>query len=129
VPLSADAVILLRSLPLWRGGDFTFTTTSGRQPAYFSTRARKSLCKDFTLHDIRRTVRTRLSALRVPEIVAELIIGHSKRGMTRIYDQHKFQDEMREALEAWAIRLRTIVAPEPTDNVIELRRNKVAKGD
>jgi integrase len=62
------------------------------------------------IHDLRRTVRTRLSELRVPEHVAELVIGHARKGLARIYDQHRYADEMREALQAWAVRLRAIVA-------------------
>ena len=43
------------------------------------------------LHDIRRTVRTRLSSLRVSERVAEMVIGHGKKGLARVYDQHEFR--------------------------------------
>jgi hypothetical protein len=57
----------------------------------------------------RRTVRTRLSALRVSEPVAELVIGHARKGLARVYDQHRYIDEMREALELWAEKLRAIV--------------------
>jgi len=67
----------------------------------------------YTLHDLRRTVRTRLSALKVPYEVAELIIGHSKRGLARVYDQHEYADEMRDALGTWAICLQGIVRVSP----------------
>jgi hypothetical protein len=63
----------------------------------------------FVIHDMRRTVRTRLSALRVRHEVAELVIGHGKKGLARVYDQHEYLDEMREALDAWAARLTQIV--------------------
>ena len=79
----------------------------------------------WVIHDIRRTVRTRLSELRVPEHVAERVIGHARKGLLRIYDQHRYQDEMREALEAWEARLRAIVSP-PPDNVVPLRVGEVA---
>jgi hypothetical protein len=45
--------------------------------------------------------------------VPEMIIGHGRRGIQRVYDQHKFVDEMREALELWNARLRDIVEPTP----------------
>lgn len=64
----------------------------------------------FVIHDLRRTVRTRLSGLRVRTEVAEMIIGHGKKGLARIYDQHEYLDEMREALDAWANALSAIVA-------------------
>src|SRR5215204_4447419 len=63
----------------------------------------------WVIHDIRRTVRTRLSGLRVPEPVAEMVIGHARRGLLRVYDQHQYLDEMREALALWAARLRQIL--------------------
>ena len=72
------------------------------------------------MHDIRRTVRTRLAALRVSDLVAETILGHGQKGLQRVYDQHQYLPEMREALELWAGRLRDIVSPAP-ENVIELR--------
>ena len=72
----------------------------------------------FVTHDIRRTVRTRLSSITTPEI-AELVIGHAKKGMAKIYDQHTYAPEMRDALERWSAKLRSIVTP-PPDNVADL---------
>ena len=50
-----------------------------------------------------------MAALRVPDHVAELVIGHGKRGLQRVYDQHRYLPEMREALDAWADELHRIV--------------------
>jgi hypothetical protein len=33
--------------------------------------------EDWTFHDIRRTMRTHLSALPIPDLVRELVIGHA----------------------------------------------------
>jgi integrase len=82
---------------------------------------RNAKIENFTLHDIRRTVRTRLSALRIPEQIAELVIGHAKRGLVRVYDQHKYADEVREALEAWNAKLEAIVNPPAGANIVPLR--------
>jgi hypothetical protein len=67
----------------------------------------------FVIHDLRRTMRTRLSSLRISDAVAEMVIGHGRKGLQRVYDQHKFIEEMREALEAWNARLRVIISPQP----------------
>jgi hypothetical protein len=75
----------------------------------------------WVFHDIRRTVRTRLSGLRTSHDVAEMIIGHGRKGLARVYDQHGYADEMRAALEAWNARLRMIIMP-PPQNVVELRK-------
>lgn len=72
-------------------------------------------------------MRTRLSALRVPEPVAEMVIGHARAGLARVYDQHQYADEMRMALEAWAMKLRTIVDP-PSGDVIALQIGRGVEG-
>ncbi|EKF43477.1 phage integrase family protein [Nitratireductor indicus C115] len=139
VPLSSDAVTLLNSLDRFEGetaGDCLFSTTGGQKPINGFSRAKSALDtamlaalrKDdpdatlapWTFHDVRRTVRTRLSALKVNRDVAELVIGHGKKGLDRVYDHHEFEPEMREALEKWAIALRGIVNPTPTGNVTRL---------
>jgi hypothetical protein len=65
----------------------------------------------FVSHDIRRSVRTGLPALPVPDLIRELTIGHSKPGLHKIYDQHAYIDEKRQCLELWAVRLLGIVEP------------------
>lgn len=44
-----------------------------------------------------------------------MVIGHGKKGLARVYDQHEFADEMREALDLWAGRLRSIASPPPAN--------------
>jgi hypothetical protein len=63
----------------------------------------------WTIHDIRRTVRTGLSALPIPDLVRELVIAHAKPGLHKVYDQYAYLNEKRQALELWATRLRAIV--------------------
>ena len=75
----------------------------------------------WTIHDLRRTVRTRLAALRVNSDVAEAVLGHVKPGIVGVYDRHRYDDEKREALQAWAIKLRSIVGPDTMGNVVQLR--------
>ena len=45
--------------------------------------------KHWVLHDMRHTIRTRMAALGVNETVAEMILGHAKKGMGRIYNEHR----------------------------------------
>ena len=71
--------------------------------------ARTGPMPHWTVHDIRRTFRTRLSALKVPDHIAELAIGHARKGLQRTYDLHRFEDELREAFEHWADALEAIV--------------------
>jgi integrase len=79
----------------------------------------------WTPHDLRRTMRTGLSACKVRPDISELTIGHTKRGIVAVYDQHAFDDERRRALEAWESRLTAIVEgrdPDSAsgDNVVQM---------
>jgi hypothetical protein len=66
-------------------------------------------------------MRTGLSAIpNISDLVRELVIGHTKPGLHKVYDQHAYLDEKRFALDAWAARLRSIV-DSPAANVVELR--------
>jgi len=75
------------------------------------------------LHDARRTFRTGLSTLNIPPHIAELCLAHRQPGLARTYDLHRFDQEKRHALNAWAARLLAIVEPRP-DKVTPLRKVK-----
>ena len=76
---------------------------------------------NWTNHDLRRVVRSGLSQLRVPHNVAEAVLAHKAPGIVGTYDVHEYQDEKREALEAWAQRIASIVNPAPAAKVVKLR--------
>lgn len=114
VPLSDGVLDLLGGRQA--RGPHVFSTTDGRRPISGFGRALaraqiRSGTTGWRLHDLRRTVRTRMAALRVSSAVAELVLGHGKRGLARVYDQHSYLPEMREALELWAAELARIVNP------------------
>jgi len=70
----------------------------------------------WVLHDLRRTVRTRLvSDLKVEAFIAERVIGHALAGLHAVYDQGSHRDQKRDALDRWAAALAIIVgiAPPP----------------
>jgi integrase len=131
VPLTDDAIAILNDCPRFAGGDYVFTSRNGSTFANdidgALTKLGKIILADggqplprWTVHDLRRTMRTRLSSLRIPSEIAEMCIGHAKKGLARIYDQHAYETEMREAMNAWAGLLRSIVSPTPS-NVIAIR--------
>jgi integrase len=80
----------------------------------------KSALPDFVNHDIRRTVRTHLSALKTGEEVREAVLAHVRPGIKGVYDQHQYLEEKREALTLWNARLRSIIEPTP-ENVVQLK--------
>ena len=75
---------------------------------------------EFVNHDIRRTVRTHLSALRIGEEVREAVLAHVRPGIKGVYDKHQYLDEKREALTLWHARLRSIVEA-PPENVVPIK--------
>ncbi|EGP07529.1 phage integrase [Bradyrhizobiaceae bacterium SG-6C] len=64
------------------------------------------------LHDLRRTVRTRLGKLGILPHVAELVLNHAghKSGIGGVYDHHDYQPEIAEALRRWEASLLDIVS-------------------
>ena len=143
VPLSDDVLDILKSLPRFQKGDHLFSTTFGLKPVNGFSKAkqrldrhmlrswralarvrgedrRKARIRPWIIHDIRRSVRTGLSALPVPDLVRELVIAHTKPGLHKVYDQHAYEAEKRHALELWAARLRSIVEPPPAPNLVPL---------
>ncbi|MGO6665124.1 site-specific integrase [Rhizobium ruizarguesonis] len=141
VPIADDVQAIMDSLPRYKGektGKFLFSTTLGLKPINGFSRAKEALdtamlaelrkadpdaeLPEWVFHDIRRTVRTRLSGLRVNSDVAEMVIGHGKTGLRRVYDQYEFEPEMREALQRWALALKQIVAPTGPENVLTFEK-------
>jgi integrase len=73
-------------------------------------------------HDIRRTVRSKLSRIKGLDLeTREAILAHVKPGMQGVYDQHAYFEEKREALELWAEMLRQIAQPPAVPNVVPIR--------
>jgi integrase len=115
VPLSDTALRILQELPRFKQGGHLFSTTYGAKPVSGFSKAKYRLdalmgtVEEFRFHDIRRTMRTGLSALPVPDMVRELVIAHAQPGLHKVYDQHKYDAEKRQALDLWAARLYQIV--------------------
>jgi integrase len=129
IPLTDNVIELLNGLYRFKHGDFLFSTTFGRAPFNGFSKAKARLdrlmreqlgeLQPFTLHDLRRTMRTRLAELRIPEHIAEAAIGHAKRGIVAVYNRARYSDELREAFETWHAALLAIVNP-PAANVMLL---------
>lgn len=126
VPLSPLAREIVDGLPHWATGDYLLSTTAGRRPVSgFSralTRLREAIhdaqldadpeAKElprFTPHDFRRTVKSGLSALRVPAEHKDAVLGHAKHKLDKIYDHHNYFAEKAEALDRWAAHVEEIV--------------------
>jgi hypothetical protein len=78
----------------------------------------------WVIHDLRRVVRTKLAKLKVSDLVAELILGHGKKGVQRIYDLEGREDDMLAAMKEWDKLLHAITNKKPA--VAEKPRRRVA---
>jgi integrase len=67
----------------------------------------------FAPHDLRRTLRTGLSRLKVEPHIAERVINHAQDKIVATYDMYAFVDEKRQAVDKWAQELNKILAAKP----------------
>lgn len=127
VPLSGDALAILTGRHAKGATGFVLAGRGEGKPfagqASAMRRIREKMKgKTFSLHDIRRTVRTGLSRLGVDEVTAEKVIGHMPQGIVKVYDVHDRMAERRAALELWSKHLAQLVAAGEAPNVVQLRR-------
>ncbi|MCP3729730.1 tyrosine-type recombinase/integrase [Sphingomonas sp. MG17] len=104
LPLPPAAMALLAQLPRRDDDDgYVFTTTGGAKPFSGFSKAKALLdqasgVQGFTIHDLRRTTRSKLSELGVPWEVARRIVGHSVDQLDAVYDRFNYLDAKGEAL-------------------------------
>ena len=67
----------------------------------------------WTPHDVRRSVRTLLSAMGCPREIAEAVLGHMPGGIVGIYDRHNFDAERLEWLTKLDARLEQLAQRNP----------------
>lgn len=131
VPLTDSALALIEQAG---SGEYVFEPRPGR-PLSAAALAKAVLrsAEAFAMegerwrpHDLRRTCRTGLAALGVADHIAELVIGHTRKGIQATYDHHRYEVEKRVALEAWERRLLAIAAGENTDgdNVVSITEGR-----
>jgi integrase len=127
VPLSPQAARLFREA-FGRAGDGAYvfpgaapgTHVLPRSVSKAMERARGELSiPEVTIHDLRRTVGTRMSELGVPRDVRERILNHGgKRAgdlTDGVYNRYEFDLEKRAALELWADALDAILGRRPPE--------------
>ncbi len=110
--------------------EFVFTSRgkapfSGYSKSKGRLDGRAKLEQPWTLHDLRRTMVTRMTEdLHTPPHIVEAIINHAtghKAGVAGTYNRAEYLPERRRALDAWADYLLRHVGEVESDNVVELR--------
>ena len=128
VPLSDAAVSILASVER-RDRDYLFgLARTGGFCGWSKSKARfdevVNLKEPWTVHDLRRTVRTGLGKLGVAPHIAEATLNHLPPKLIRTYDRNKYEAEKRSALDQWATHLKTIVAQATGANVTALKKKQ-----
>ena len=132
VPLTQRVIELFDTLPRFKDCPFLFTLDGQGAFTNFYNEKRRldstSGVTKWTHHDLRRTMRTRLSKLKVLPEIAERVIGHTIGGVRAHYDFHLYRETKLDALRQWQDDLLRIVEPGPaaSGNVIKLPRKREA---
>jgi integrase len=75
-------------------------------------RLQGKMAGSWTVHDIRRTVATRMADLGIQPHIIEQVLNHQgghKRGVAGIYNRSSYEREVRTALATWADHVRVLV--------------------
>jgi integrase len=118
--LPVTAVAILSSIrrrnshnTLFGGGASGFNAWSYNSLALNNriTAAEGKALEPWRIHDLRRTVRTRLGKLGVLPHIAELVLNHTghKSGIGGVYDHHDYEPEITAALAKWETHLLAII--------------------
>jgi integrase len=76
---------------------------------------------DFTPHDLRRTVATRMAELGIMEEIIDRVLNHSRRGIIRAYNHYAYDKEIQAALESWERKLKNILSGKTLAKVFSIR--------
>jgi integrase len=113
VPLTAEAVALLRTVKRRKGSELVFegprqTSFSGfgklKDALDAALIKADQVLSPWTMHDLRRTLATGLQRLGVRLEVTEAVLNHvsgSRSGIVGVYQRHGWEREKVEALKAW----------------------------
>lgn len=109
-PLSSKVISLIQSLDLLYGaerehlieGDIKKNPLTPSSINRFTKRMNNTLkYTPFVLHDLRRTIVTRLSEHKIMPHVTEKMLGHELGGIMAIYNKHDWFDEQKHAYELY----------------------------
>lgn len=110
VPLSAAALAIIEKVP--QADPALLFPAKGKSHGVsgFSKWKReidhRTSLRGWVVHDLRRTVASGMAELKVPPHIIERVLNHTTGilgGVAGIYNRFGYIDEMREALESWAV--------------------------
>lgn len=130
VYLPASALKIIDGCDILKGNDFVFHGRRHGKPFNGFSKAKTELdqacgISDWTVHDIRRTFVTMLNddPLRIRSEVVEAIVNHvsgHKSGVAGIYNRATYNEERRQAMDAWGRYIEKIVSGHGSPNVVQM---------
>jgi integrase len=121
--LPKQALDIIQAQPRFVGNPYVFAGKDGHALRRNSDSKIKLDIKcgveDWRPHDLRRTARSLMSRAGVLSEHAERVLGHSIRGVEKIYNQHTYDEQKADALRKLAALVERIVTPQP-ENVVPL---------
>jgi integrase len=124
IPVSKPALSILNSRPVYVNRDFVFGDGprranaegkggfQGWSKAKVALDERAKLASPWRLHDVRRTVATRMADLGIAPYIVEAVLNHisgHKAGVAGIYNRSSYAAEKKAALERWANHVQALV--------------------
>lgn len=117
--LSEEAVELLKeAFALYKAFDQVFPPATKKEDRPMAAGVLLNLAKQlredmdiehWSIHDLRRTAKTKMSELGVAPHVSEKVLGHKLGGVLAVYDQHSYLKAQQEALDLLAAHIQSCV--------------------
>ncbi len=138
VPLSSMAMEIIEQARIYSGETpYVFTSSHKENEPMTSHALSKAILRhwqeigfkeQFTPHDLRRTLRTRLAEIGIDDVVAERVLGHKLQGIMAVYNRHGYDTEKRQALDKWERKLRKILGIEEETSGKVIQFSRFARG-
>jgi integrase len=130
LPLGSLALDVIRSVPQVIGRDLLFGVRTDRGFTGWAEGKRAldvrlgDQVRKWTLHDLRRTVATRLCDIGIEPHVVEQILNHQsghRGGIVGVYNKSKYERAVQNAVAAWDRHLRALIDGRDERKVIPMR--------
>jgi len=123
LPLPALAVEAIKSLPRVKGCPYVFSL-DGKKHIVGIQKAKRRVDAEYPgwvadpwrIHDLRRTFKTGLAALRVDKEVRDALLNHAAQGLDSIYVHADRYQEQRDAMTKWEAHVRACIAQHDAKN-------------
>jgi integrase len=104
-----------------------FSGWSKAKAALDKSLAEQKKVAEWRLHDLRRTVATKMADIGILPHVIEAVLNHisgHKSGVAGIYNRSQYAPEKRQALDQWAAHIEALVAGKRGSNIVAMKKGR-----